>query len=168
MSSWGKWVRHFNVGNNLLSLNLLLKLYSGPVLFCISGKTEMKKVWFFTGKSLMSHQWTMFLLSWKAIYVTKFSTVTKIFHWYVCHSFVLDHQCDTNGCKRNLVLDGNFDNNRECCMAKDSGFIQYDSLPGQIRSGCIVTPKLGSRFCENHIVDHKELDKEKNVWFEWG
>ncbi|CAH3186566.1 unnamed protein product [Porites evermanni] len=32
-----------------------------------------------------------------------------------------------------------------------------------ICNGCIVTPKLGSRFCENHIVDHKELDKEKNV-----
>lgn len=79
----------------------------------------------------------------------------------MCDSFVLDHQCEINGCKKNLVLDGNFDNNRECCMAKDSGFIQYDSLPGQIRSGCIMTPKLGSRFCEKHMVDHKELDKEK-------
>ena len=54
------------------------------------------------------------------------------------------------------MLDGNFDNNRECCMAKGSGFLEYDSL-----TGCMQTPKLGTRFCEKHLVDHQQLDK---VW----
>ena len=57
------------------------------------------------------------------------------------------------------MLDGNFDNNRECCMAKGSGFLEYDSLPGEIKTGCMQTPKLGTRFCEKHLVDHQQLDK---------
>ena len=59
------------------------------------------------------------------------------------------------------MSDGNFDNNRQCCMAKGSGFLQYDSLPGEIKTGCMQTPKLGTRFCEKHLVDHQQLDK---VW----
>lgn len=71
----------------------------------------------------------------------------------------LVHQCDISGCKKNLVLDGNFDNNQECCMAEGSGFIEYDSLPDEIKTGCTNTPKLSTRFCEEHLVDHQELDK---------
>ena len=64
----------------------------------------------------------------------------------------LVHQCDVKGCEENLVIDGNFDNNMEWIMAKESGYyIKYDSLPGQIRMGCISTPKRGSRFCEEHL-----------------
>ena len=72
------------------------------------------------------------------------------------------HQCNINGCKRNLVLDGNFDNNRECCMAKGSGYIEYESLPGEIKTGCTRTPKLGARFCKEHVIYHQELDKVKD------
>lgn len=77
----------------------------------------------------------------------------------------LVHQCDISGCKKNLVLDGNFDNNRECCMAKGSGFIEYDTLPGSIKTGCTNTPKLSSRFCEEHLVDHQELDKVCSLYY---
>ena len=59
-----------------------------------------------------------------------------------------------------LVLYGNFDNNRECCMAKKSGYLVYGSLPGKIHSGCIKTPKLGLQFCEEHLQDHQELDRD--------
>ena len=45
----------------------------------------------------------------------------------------LVHQCDVKDCKENLVIDDSFDNNMECCMAKKSGYIEYDSLPRQIR-----------------------------------
>lgn len=76
---------------------------------------------------------------------------------FIC--ILLVHQCDTSGCRSNLVLDGNFDNNRECCMAKESGFIEYESLPGSIKTGCVNTPKLGARFCAEHLIDHQELDK---------
>lgn len=69
------------------------------------------------------------------------------------------HTCHIKGCQKNLVLDGNFDNNRECCMAKRSGWLVYDSLPDEIATGCINTPKLGERFCKQHCHDHQELDK---------
>ena len=71
----------------------------------------------------------------------------------------LVHQCDVKACKENVVIDGNFDNNIECCTAKEGGYIEFDSLPGQIRTGCIRTPKFGSQFCEQHLRGHKELDK---------
>ena len=45
----------------------------------------------------------------------------------------LVHQCDVKDCEENLVIDGNFDNNMECYMAKESGYIEYDFLPRQIR-----------------------------------
>ena len=35
----------------------------------------------------------------------------------------LVHQCDVKGCEENLVNDGNFDNNMEWVMAKESGTI---------------------------------------------
>ena len=54
----------------------------------------------------------------------------------------LVHQCDVKGCEENIVIDGNFDNNMEWIMAKESG---------QIRMDCIITPKRGSRFCEEHL-----------------
>ena len=71
----------------------------------------------------------------------------------------LVHRCDVKGCAGNLVLDGNFDNNRECCMAKKSGYLIYKSLPGEIPTGCMNTPQLGQRFCNLHHHDHQELDK---------
>ena len=44
-------------------------------------------------------------------------------------------------------------------MAKETGYIEYDSLPSQIRTGCIRTLKPGSQFCEEHLQNHKEIDK---------
>ena len=35
-----------------------------------------------------------------------------------CDLFIV-HQCDVKGCKENLVIDRSFDNNMECCMAKE-------------------------------------------------
>lgn len=79
----------------------------------------------------------------------------------VCNVFLVVDSCEIKGCQSNVVLDGNFDNNRKCCMAKNSGFMMYDSLPGEITTGCICTPKLGERFCADHLKDHQELDKDK-------
>ena len=45
-------------------------------------------------------------------------------------------------------------------MAKKSGYLVYGSLPGKIHSGCIKTPKLGLQFCEEHLQDHQELDRD--------
>lgn len=51
-------------------------------------------------------------------------------------------------------------------MAKDSGFISYDGLPGSIHTGCIKTPAYKSRFCKDHeecvcnlpIASHEEVE----------
>ncbi|XP_068734528.1 uncharacterized protein [Montipora capricornis] len=79
--------------------------------------------------------------------------------WDKHEYFACTHKGNSPGCKTNLVIDGNFDNNRECCMGKGCGFIQYDSLPGEIKTGCTQTPKLGKRFCVEHLLDHKGLDE---------
>ncbi|XP_068684800.1 uncharacterized protein [Montipora foliosa] len=79
--------------------------------------------------------------------------------WDTHEYFACTHKGNSPGCKTNLVIDGNFDNNRECCMGKGCGFIQYDSLPGEVKTGCTQTPKLGKRFCVEHLLDHKGLDE---------
>lgn len=48
---------------------------------------------------------------------------------------------------------------RESCIAMETGYIEYDSLPSQIRTGCIRTLKHGSQFCDEHPQNHKEIDK---------
>ena len=35
-------------------------------------------------------------------------------------------------------------------MAKDAGYIEFSSISGSIKSGCINTPQYNSRFCEVH------------------
>ena len=41
-------------------------------------------------------------------------------------------------------------NHRDVCLAKDAGYIEFDELPGSIRTGCIQTPAFKSRFCKHH------------------
>ena len=50
-----------------------------------------------------------------------------------------------------LVLDGNQKNRRDVCYAKDAGFIEFEGLPGSIKTGCPSSPTLKSHYC----VDHK-------------
>lgn len=49
-----------------------------------------------------------------------------------------------------LVLDGNFKNHRDVCKAKDAGYITFDGLPGQVKTGCQKSPALKSRYCSLH------------------
>ena len=58
------------------------------------------------------------------------------------------HMCTFPGCKNVLVLDGNQKNQKSICMPKDAGYIEFLSIPGSIKSGCINTPQYNSRFCE--------------------
>jgi len=64
--------------------------------------------------------------------------------------FCLGHQCTYPGCKKVLVVDGNMKNRRDVCMARDAGYIEYDGLPGAIKTGCMNTPQKGSRHCSLH------------------
>ena len=51
-----------------------------------------------------------------------------------------------------LVLDGNQKNCRDICRAKDAGWIQYEGLPGHIKTGCTSSP------CEDHEVRSAEAE----------
>ena len=64
--------------------------------------------------------------------------------------FPAAHHCSFPGCGSVLVLDGNMKNRRDVCYAKDAGFIEFDGLPGSIKTGCPATPSFKNRFCQNH------------------
>ena len=61
------------------------------------------------------------------------------------------HRCTFPGCGKVLILDGNVKNRREVCNAKDAGFIQFDNLPGLIKTGCTATPAFKNRYCTAHM-----------------
>lgn len=63
---------------------------------------------------------------------------------------LLAHRCNVEGCGSVLVLDGNMKNCRDVCAAKDAGFLEYTGLPGQVKTGCMDTPRQSSKFCTNH------------------
>ena len=53
-------------------------------------------------------------------------------------------------------------NRRDVCYAKDAGFIQFDGLPGSIKTGCQATPAYMSRYCDQHkacacVCDSQQL-----------
>jgi len=41
-------------------------------------------------------------------------------------------------------------NRRDVCFARDAGIIEFDGLPGSIKTGCTATPAYKSRYCEMH------------------
>jgi hypothetical protein len=49
-----------------------------------------------------------------------------------------------------LVFDGNCKNFRDVCKARDAGYVEYKGLQGIVKTGCMNSPKLQSRFCELH------------------
>lgn len=76
------------------------------------------------------------------------------------------HHCSYPGCNSTLVLDGNMKNRRDVCAATEAGYVQYDDLPGAIKTGCQLSPLQTSKFCYYHAPRTcKELhcDPEKEV-----
>ena len=70
----------------------------------------------------------------------------------------LEPQCDVKGCKKNLVIRGNFDNKMERCITKDIGLLNrflWTDQNGLNKNGL----KPGSRFCQEHHQDHHQIDK---------
>ena len=39
---------------------------------------------------------------------------------------------------------------QDVCYSKDAGYIEYNGLPGKVKTGCPNTPELKSRFCTLH------------------
>ena len=55
-----------------------------------------------------------------------------------------------------LVLDGNMKNRRDVCFAKDAGFVEFEGLPGLIKTGCTASPAYKSQYCDlqkNHACE---------------
>lgn len=63
----------------------------------------------------------------------------------------VDHRYTYPGCRIVLVPDGNMKNRRNLCLAKDASFIEFENLPGSIKSGCQRTPAYKSRYCKHHM-----------------
>lgn len=76
---------------------------------------------------------------------------SSICNFWLFSIFFIEHTCATPGCGSVLVFDGNCKNYRDVCKARDAGFVEYEGLEGVVKTGCMNTPKLGSRFCELHI-----------------
>ena len=81
-----------------------------------------------------------------------------------CH---LEHKCKWPGCGNVLVIDGNIKNRCDVCAAKEAGHIEYEGLPGSIKTGCQLSPGYQSKFCNEHSprVSQRENDDECVVNF---
>lgn len=66
------------------------------------------------------------------------------------HRTYSGHRCSVSGCGTVLVVDGNMKNHRSVCAASEAGYIEYDGLPGQVKTGCTNTPEQKNRFCSLH------------------
>ena len=64
------------------------------------------------------------------------------------------------GCGTVLVLDGNKKNNRPVCAAQGAGYVEYEGLPGKVKTGCMNTPEQQSMFCYLHKPRKMEVQSE--------
>ena len=61
-----------------------------------------------------------------------------------------EHSCETQGCGKALVIDGNMKNHRSVCFATNAGYVEYEGLTGRARTGCPNTPDYRSIYCDLH------------------
>ena len=64
------------------------------------------------------------------------------------------------------MFDGNCKNYRDVCKARDAGYVEYEGLEGVVKTGCMNTPKLQSRFCELHaenVAVPQRLDSDSEA-----
>ena len=66
------------------------------------------------------------------------------------YTVLSDHECSIPGCKNVLVIDGNMKNRRDVCAASEAGFVEYEGLPGMIKTGCQLSPVNYSKYCYEH------------------
>lgn len=80
----------------------------------------------------------------------------KMFKYLECEIIIFDncmhtgHRCSVRGCGKVLVIDGNMKNHCAVCAASEAGYIEYDGLPGRVKTGCTNTPEQKNRFCTLH------------------
>ena len=45
-----------------------------------------------------------------------------------CNFWLIDHVCETAGCRAVLIMDGNMKNARQVCMCKHVGELRFNDL----------------------------------------
>ena len=66
------------------------------------------------------------------------------------------------GCKNVLVIDGNMKNRRDVCAASKAGFVEFEGLPGVIKTGCQLSPGYQSRYCYHHAPRVSTIQGEQS------
>ena len=64
-----------------------------------------------------------------------------------------------------LVIDGNMKNRRDICAATEAGFIEFEGLPGAIKTGCQLSPGYQSKYCYYHaprVSTIGNIENERN------
>ena len=59
-----------------------------------------------------------------------------------------------------IVIDGDMKNRRNVCAATEAGYLQYDGLEGNIKTGCPMTPLQTLRYCYHHVIRVSKPDAE--------
>ena len=67
------------------------------------------------------------------------SFLTSLTVFILFNVWVLDHVCDSPGCKGVLIMDGNMKNARQVCMCKHVGELQFDDLQGTVVVGKTIS-----------------------------
>ena len=62
-----------------------------------------------------------------------------------------------------LVIDGNMKNRRDICGATEAGFVEYEGLPGAIKTGCQLSPGYQSRYCYHHAPRVSTIENESDL-----
>jgi len=53
-------------------------------------------------------------------------------------------------------------NRRDICAASEAGFIEFEGLPGAIKTGCQLTPGYQSRYCYHHAPRVSSVQDNKD------
>lgn len=76
---------------------------------------------------------------------------------------ITEHHCAKPGCSQALVVDGNMKNHRNVCFATNAGYVEFNGLPGRVRTGCPNSPSYASLYCSLHkpmlaVAHHGDAD----------
>ena len=95
------------------------------------------------------------------------SYTNSTFHLYsMC--LLSSHVCEFPGCRSVLIMDGNMKNRRDVCAASEAEYIEYEGLPGALKTGCQFSPAYQTKYCNTHAprislkTDGKETKESCN------
>ena len=73
-----------------------------------------------------------------------------VLFFHLCIIIHTGHRCNKPGCGNVIIIDGNMKNHRAVCAANEAGYVQYENLPGIVKTGCMNTPDIRSQYCSIH------------------